>query len=63
MEDRRRRRVAFDETAKKMLRYQEDSEDLKVGVTEVQEQLGISEEAGVSINLLWPEDFCQPGQM
>ena len=49
MEDRRRRRVAFEETAKRMLRYTEDSEDLKVGVTELQEQLGISEEAGISI--------------
>ena len=47
--DRRRRRVAFEETAKRMLRYLEDSEDLKVGVTELQEQLGILEEAGVSI--------------
>ena len=27
-----------------MLRYLEDSEDLEVGVTELQEQLGISEE-------------------
>ena len=49
VEDRRRRRVAFEETAKGMLRYQEDSEDLKVGVTELEEQLGISEEAGLSI--------------
>ena len=32
-----------------MLRYFEDGEDLKMGVTELQEQLGISEEAGVSI--------------
>ena len=49
MEDRRRRRVALEETAKRMLRYLEDSEDLNVGVIELQEQLGISEEAGVSI--------------
>ena len=49
VEDRRRRRVAFEEAAKRMLRYLEDSEDLKVGVTELQEQLGRSEEAGVSI--------------
>ena len=28
-----------------MLRYQEDSEDVKVGVTELQEPLGISEES------------------
>ena len=40
VEDRRRLRVAFEETAKRMLRYQEDSEDLKVGVTELQERLG-----------------------
>ena len=45
-EDRRRRRVAFEETAKKMLAYVQDSEDLKVGVIELQEQLGISEDAG-----------------
>ena len=32
-----------------MLRYQEDSEDLKVGVTELQERLGISEETRISI--------------
>ena len=46
-EDTRWRRVAFEEAAKRMLRYTEDSEDLKVGVTELQEQLGISEEAGI----------------
>ena len=49
MEDWRRRRVAFEEAAKRMLRYLEDSEDLKVGVTELKEQLEMSEEAGVSI--------------
>ena len=49
VEERRRRRVAFEETAKRMLRYLEDIEELKVGVTESQEQLEISEEAGVSI--------------
>ena len=48
-EDRRMRRVAFEEAAKRMLRYLEDSEDLKVGVTEWKEQLEISEEAGGSI--------------
>ena len=48
VEDRRRRRVAFEETAKGILRYLEDSEDLKVGVTVLQEQLGISEEAGAN---------------
>ena len=45
-EERRRRRIACEETAWGILAYLEDSEDLKVGVTELQEQLGISEEAG-----------------
>ena len=31
------------------MRYLENSEDLKVCVTELQEQLGMSEEAGMSI--------------
>ena len=36
-EDRHRRRVAFEKTAKGMLRYLEDGEEFKVGVTELQE--------------------------
>ena len=48
-EDRRRRRVAFEETAGGFLTYLEDSEDLKVSVTELQEQPGLSEEASISI--------------
>ena len=48
VEDRRRMRVAFEETARGILRYLEDSEDLEVSVTEVQEQMGMSEDAGVS---------------
>ena len=47
VEERRRRRVAFEETARSVLRYLVDSEDLKVIVTELQEQLGLSKEAGV----------------
>ena len=34
VEDRRKRRVAFEEMAKKMLGYLEDSEVLKVGISE-----------------------------
>ena len=49
MEDRRRRRVAFEEMAMGLLSYLEDSEDLQVSVTELQQQLGMSEEAGISI--------------
>ena len=49
VEDRRWGRVAFEKTAKRMLRHLEDSDNAKVGVTELQEQLAISEEAGTSI--------------
>ena len=49
VEDRRRRRVAFEETAGDILRYLENSEDLKVSVTESREQLARSEEAIISI--------------
>ena len=49
VKDRRWRRVAFEETTKRMLRYQEDSEDVIVCVAELQEQFGISGGAGTSI--------------
>ena len=62
VEDRRRLRVAFEETAKRMLRYQEDSEDLKVGVTGLQERLGISEETGVSIKQIALQAMNENGQ-
>ena len=41
--DRRKRRVAFKEMAKRMLGYLEDSEDLKVGISELKEQLETTE--------------------
>ena len=45
---RRRWRVAFEEISRDLPRYLENSEDLKVSVTELPEQLGTSEEAGIS---------------
>ena len=44
-----RRRVAFEEIAGDFLRYLDNSEDLEVNVTELQEQQGKLEEAGISI--------------
>ena len=45
VEDKRGWRVAFEETARGILACRlEDSEDLEVSVTEVQEQMGMSEE-------------------
>ena len=41
MEDRRRRSIAFEKMAKRMLKNLEDSDDVKVGVTELQKQLEI----------------------
>ena len=38
LEDKRRRNVAFENLAKEMLRYLENIEDVKVGITERQEQ-------------------------
>ena len=57
-----RRRVAFEETAKGTLRYLEDSEGLKVSVTELQEQLGTSEEAGISIKQVAQQARNENGQ-
>ena len=40
MEVRRRRRIAFENLAKEMLRYLDDSDEVKVAITELQERLG-----------------------
>ena len=45
-----------------MLRCLEGSEDLKVGVTELQEQLGVSEEAGISIKQIGQQAMHENGQ-
>ena len=43
MEDRRRRSVAFEKVAKRMLKYLDNSDDVTVGITELQEQQEILE--------------------
>ena len=45
-----------------MLRHLEDIEDLKVGVTELQEQPEISEESGVSIRQVAQQAMNENGQ-
>ena len=47
MDDKRRRSIAFEKLAKRMLKYPENSDDVKVVVTELQEQMEISEELGM----------------
>ena len=44
------------------LRYLEDSEHLQVSVTELQEQLGISQEAGVSTKQVAQQARNENGQ-
>ena len=41
MEERRRRRIAFENLAKGMLRYLENCIDVKVGITELQERVEV----------------------
>ena len=48
MEDGRRRRVAFENLAKEMLRYLDNSDDVKVGIIELQELLEVPVEIGIS---------------
>ena len=53
MEDRRRRSLAFEKMAKRMLKYPEGSDDVKVGMTESQERLEISAKSVFSFGK-WP---------
>ena len=49
MEDRRRQSFAFENVAKEMLRYLENREELKVGITELQEQLEVPVQIGITL--------------
>ena len=62
VEDRRRRRFAVEETAGCMQRYPEDGRHLKVSVTDLQEDVGMSEEAGISIKQVAQQASNENGQ-
>ena len=49
MEDRRRRRIAFENLAKGMLRYLDNCNDVRVGITELQERVEVPLQFGISI--------------
>ena len=49
MKNRRRRGIAFENLAKEMLRYLHKSEDVKVGITELQKRLEVPENIGISV--------------
>ena len=49
MEDRRRRRIAFENLAMGMLRYLDNADDVIVGITELQERVEVLLHFGISI--------------
>ena len=49
MEERRRRRVFFENLAKGMLRYLDNCNDVKVGITELRERVEVPLQFGISI--------------
>ena len=49
MEYRRRRRIAIENLAKEMLIYLDNSDDVKEGITELQERLEVLVQIGISI--------------
>ena len=63
-EDKRKWCAADEDTARKMLKYLQDNEDLKVGLCELKEQLETPEEAGeVHIASLAREDTQLKGMV
>ena len=62
MEDRRRRRIAFENLVKGMLRYLDNSDDAKVGITEVQERVEVPWQFGISIQLVAQLARSESGQ-
>ena len=51
MEDRRRRRIAFGDLAKGMLRYRDNSDDVKMGIAELQDRLEVLVQIGAAERL------------
>ena len=62
MDDKRRRSIAFEKLAKRMLKYPENSDDVKVVVTELQEHMEISEDVGISIRQVAQQAMKENGQ-
>ena len=64
VKDRRRRRVAFEDAAKRMLGYPGDAEDLKVSINELKGQLETpeEEEEGFSIMQVVQQGRNEKGQ-
>ena len=62
MEDRRIRSIAFENLAKEMLRYLDKSDDVKVGITELQERLEVPVQIGISVQQVAQQERSESGQ-
>ena len=62
MEDKRKRCVALEDAANRMRKHLEDSEDLKVGLSDLKEQLQTPEEAGFSFMQIAKQARNERGQ-
>ena len=62
MEARRRRRIAFENLAKSMLRYLDNCKDVKVGIAELQERVEVPAQIGISIQHVAQQAMDENGQ-
>ena len=61
-EERRRRRIAFENLAKSMLRYLDNCNEVKVGIIELQERVEVPEQSGVSMQQVARQAMNEDGQ-
>ena len=61
-EDRRRRRIAFENLAKSMLRYLDNCNEVKVGITELQERVEVPEQISISTQQVARQAMNEDGQ-
>ena len=59
---RRRRRIAFENLAKGMLRYLDNCNEVKVGITELQERVEVPAQIGISIQQVAKQAMNEDGQ-
>ena len=62
MEERCRRRIAFENLAKGMLRYLDNCNDVKVGITELRERVEVPLQLGISIQQVTQQAMNEDGQ-
>ena len=61
-EERRRRRIAFESLAKGMLRYLDNCNEVKVGITALQERVEAPAQIGISIQQVAQQAMNEDGQ-